>query len=315
MAEDHDGLIYGRFDEAAFLEQCSLVLRERRRMMLAELNRFKDGFFYCLFDTPDRLQHMLWRFRIPDHPANRDSFSSEYKRAIEDHYLALDAIIGETWKFVDAQTLFLVLSDHGMNSFERGLNLNTWLFDNGFLVLKNGSKPDDGNGDFFQNVDWGRTKAYALALGAIYLNLKGRESDGIVKPEDANDLKTSIVKGLTGLVDPHRGKVAVRSVYSREQIYRGPYAAESGDLLVNFSPGYRVSWNTPLGGIPRDQFEDNTRRWGGDHVIDPELIPGVFFSNCKFQSSRPRLVDMAPTILAALGVQKHPSMEGDNLIP
>ena len=106
----------------------------------------------------------------------------------------------------------------------------------------------------------------------------------------------------------------MRTVCTREQLYHGPYAAESGDLLVNFSRGYRVSWNTPLGGIPSSLFEDNARRWAGDHVIDAELIPGVFFSNRRFQADSPRLLDMAPTILAALGAPKHPAMEGESII-
>jgi predicted AlkP superfamily phosphohydrolase/phosphomutase len=316
MAEDHDGLIYGRFDEAAFLDQCGIVLRERRRMMLAELNRFKEGLFYCLFDTPDRLQHMLWRFRDPAHPANLvNGYNKEYSGTIEEHYRSLDHLIEEVWKFVDDQTLFITLSDHGMNSFKRGLNLNTWLYENDFLALKNGYKPgEEENGDFFHNVDWSRTKAYALALGAIFLNLRGREANGIVRQDEAAGVKEDIITGLTGLVDEEKGQVAVRSVFSREQLYSGAYAGESGDLLVNHSPGYRVSWNTPLGGVPAGLFEDNTRRWGGDHVIDPSLIPGILFASQPIQRENPDLKDLAPTILAALGVPKHSLMEGNNLL-
>lgn len=319
MAEDHDGLINGRFDEAAFLEQCSLVMRDRRRMMFSELDRFSEGFFFCLYDTPDRLQHMFWRFLEPDHPANRpDELAGEAARrmpgVIREHYIHLDAIVGKVLERLDPETLLVVLSDHGMNSFRRGLNLNTWLYENGFLSLKNASQPGDDHPDFYQGVDWSRTQAYALGLGCIYLNLAGRESQGIVTAAEAGRIMAGIQKGLVSLRDEQAGKLPVRSVVTREQVYAGPYAGESPDLLVNFSPGYRVSWGTPLGGVPHGLFEDNLRRWGGDHVIDPDCVPGVLFMNRPFRSQSASLVDLAPTILSALNVPKIPAMEGNSLL-
>jgi predicted AlkP superfamily phosphohydrolase/phosphomutase len=315
MPEDHDGLIYGRFDERAYLEQCSLVMRERLKMMIYELKQFTEGFFFTLFDTPDRLQHMFWRFSEPDHPANRNGFSLEMVRAIEDHYRELDGIVGRAIKYTDDQTLFIVLSDHGMNSFQRGLNLNTWLYENSFLALKNGGKPgDEENSDFFHNVDWDRTRAYSLGLGMIYLNLRGREERGVVHENDAPQIKEAIIKTLTGLTDRERGKVAVRSVVPREQVYSGPFVNEAPDLVVNFNEGYRVSWGTPLGGVPAGLFEDNIKRWGGDHVIDPSLVPGVLFMNRPYSKETPSLVDLAPTILHAFGVPKGSAMEGDSLL-
>ena len=314
MAEDHDGLINGRFDELAYLAQCADIMRERERMMLLELDLFKKGFLFCLFDTPDRLQHMFWRFGEPDHPANRDGFSEEMKSAIAEHYRDCDAVVGKAFRYADNETLFITLSDHGMNSFRRGLNLNTWLYQNGFLALKNGETPGADAGDFFQSVDWSHTKAYALGLGGIYLNVRGREERGIVSPQDGERIKTDLIKGLTGLVDAERGKLAVTSVLAREQIYKGPYTVEAPDLLVNFSEGYRVSWDTPLGGVPEKLFEDNVKKWGGDHVIDPALVPGVLLMNQPFHGDDPSLVDLAPTILAALGVPKGAEMEGNSLL-
>jgi len=313
MAEDHDGLNNERFDESAYLDQCRIVMRERRRMMEYELGRFESGYFFCLFDTPDRLAHMFWRFTEPDHPANHGEDVSEYTKAIEEHYSECDEVVGEAMKHIDDDTLFITLSDHGMNSFQRGLNLNTWLHENGYLALKAGSQPGEG-GDFFQNVDWDKTKAFAMGLGCIFLNMQGREANGIVKAEEVESVKDGIVSGLTGLVDEARNAVAVRSVVRREQVYSGPYLGEAPDLLVNFSEGYRVSWDTPLGGVPQGLFADNTKRWGGDHVIDPALVPGVLFMNKMFNAQSPDLVDLAPTILSALGVQKGAEMEGSDLL-
>lgn len=284
-------------------------------MMIYELNRFEKGFFFCLFDTPDRLQHMFWRFREIDHPANRGKVNSEEMTTIiEDHYRACDSIVEKVLQYVDDQTLLIVLSDHGMKSFQRGFHLNTWLYNNNFLALKNGIQLGEEAGDFLRSVDWSRTKAYALGLGGIYLNLKGREEEGIVAAGEARGVEAAIVNGLTCLHDPDKNKLAIRSVISREQVYSGPYAHESPDLIVNFADGYRVSWNTALGGIPQGQFEDNLKKWSGDHSIDPELVPGVLFMNRKFAEGRASLIDLAPTILAIFGIQKDPPMEGKSLL-
>jgi predicted AlkP superfamily phosphohydrolase/phosphomutase len=314
MAEDHDGLINGRFDDEAFLEQCQLVMQERLAMLRYELQRFKEGFLFCLFDTPDRLQHMFWRYRQPDHPANQLSPLQPGLDPLGEHYQACDAVVGKALQHADDQTLFIVLSDHGMAGFQRGLNLNTWLCENSYLALKPGCQPGPENGDFFKNVDWDKTRAYSLGLGGIFLNLKGRESRGIVDPAEAARVKASIIKGLSGLGDPERDQVAVRSVVDSNQIYFGPYVSEAPDLFVNFADGYRVSWGTPLGGAPAGLFEDNTKKWSGDHVIDPTLVPGVLFMNRDFDSQSPGLEDLAPTILAALGVPKIPAMHGRSLL-
>ena len=106
----------------------------------------------------------------------------------------------------------------------------------------------------------------------------------------------------------------MRSVSTREQVFSGAYIDEAPDLLVNFASGYRVSWSTPLGGAPVGLFEDNTKRWGGDHAIDPVLVPGVLFMNRPYHAEDPSLVDLAPTILSAFGLPKGPAMEGKSLL-
>ena len=151
-------------------------------------------------------------------------------------------------------------------------------------------------------------------MGGIYLNLQGREAQGIVGGDEAAALRDAIVQGLTGLPDPERDKAAIRSVVTREQVYSGAYVTEAPDLLVNFAAGYRVSWGTALGGIPAGHFEDNVKKWGGDHIIDPALVPGVLFMNRAFREASASLVDLAPTILAALGVPQHSAMEGESLL-
>lgn len=315
MVEDHGGLTNGRFDEAHYLDQCAQVLRERERMLLHELDRLERGLLFCLFDTPDRLQHMFWRFREPEHPANAGEPVGRWAQAIEEHYRACDAIVGQVLARADDQTLVIVLSDHGFTSFQRGVHLNTWLHDHGFLALERGVSPGDAEaGDFLRHVDWSRTQAYALGLGSIYLNRRGREAQGIVQAADAAGVERDIAAGLTGLCDPARGQSPIRGVSARAEVYSGAYADEAPDLVVRFNAGYRVSWATALGGVPQGHIEDNVKRWGGDHIVDPSLVPGVLFMNRPFQGGNARLLDLAPTILAALGVLKGAAMEGESLL-
>jgi predicted AlkP superfamily phosphohydrolase/phosphomutase len=317
MVEDHTGLNNERISEDAFLAQCAIAWREREAMMLAELESFEAGLFYCLFDTPDRVQHMFWRFREIDHPANRGvTPSAEFTPAIDDCYRRCDAIVGKVMEFSDDETLLIALSDHGFNSFRRGVHLNTWLYDHGFLALRDNARPGADAGDLLRRVDWEKTRAYAVGLSGIYLNLQGREEKGIVAPEDAAAVRAAVSKGLTGLPDPAPGGTAsIRRVLPREETYHGPYLTEAPDLLVDFAPGYRISWSSSMGGVAEGHFEDNSRKWSGDHIIDPEQVPGVLFMNRPFQTEKARLLDLAPTILAALGVSKYPAMEGDSLLP
>jgi predicted AlkP superfamily phosphohydrolase/phosphomutase len=315
MVEDHVGLNNERLTEEAFLAQCENVWKEREAMMLHELNRFDRGLFYILFDTPDRVQHLFWRFREPNHPANRDRIPRpDLAYAIEDQYRRGDAVVGRALESVDDGTLVIVLSDHGFNSFQRGVDINHWLHANGYLALKSGLEPGPDAGDLLRSVDWSRTKAYAMGLAGIYLNLAGREAEGIVPQADTGALKGELCSRLSGLVDTERGALAITRAVSRESVYSGPYVAEAPDLLLGFNAGYRVSWSTSLGGVSGSTFEDNTKKWAGDHVIDPNLVPGFLVMNRPFRDEGPSLTDLAPTILAAFGCPKADEMEGTSLL-
>ncbi len=315
MVEDHTGLNNERIDEDAFLDQCAIAWREREAMMLDELAVHDEGFFYCLFDTPDRVQHMFWRYGEPGHPAHRGAaVDARYQGVIDDCYRRADQAVGRALEFADPETLVIVLSDHGFSSFQRGVHLNTWLRDNGFLALKGGVDPGPEAGEMLQGVDWERTRAFALGLSGIYLNRRGREARGIVDLAEAQGLIAAIARGLGGLVDPDRGQEAVRRVVAREDAYHGPFAHESPDLMVDFAAGYRVSWSSSMGGASAGWFEDNIKKWSGDHLIDPDLVPGVLLMNRPFRGQAARLEDLAPTILDALGVAKGSAMEGESLL-
>ena len=312
LAEDTSALNEEVVDEDAFLEQAWLIHAERERMYFDALDKTSRGAVVCVFDITDRLQHMFFRHLDDTHPANRGR-NGKHKDAIRKLYIEMDALVGRTMEAVGDDTALFVMSDHGFKPFRRGVNLNTWLHQHGFLAVKAGAPT---GADMFGDVDWPRTRAYAVGFGGIYLNLEGREAQGIVKPgTEANQLKRDIRAGLRSLVDEVEGVQPVREVYDASEVYSGPYVPEAPDLIVGFRPGHRVGWASVTGGIGDEVIEDNTRYWSGDHNFNPPDVPGMLFSNRPIAADAPSIMDIGPTVLDLFGVKIPPYCDGRSLLP
>ncbi|MCC6316280.1 MAG: alkaline phosphatase family protein [Gemmatimonadaceae bacterium] len=316
MPEDHTGLTNSRFDEATFLAQCDLIMQERLAMLRHELGRGDSDFLYCLFDTPDRVQHMFWRFTEPDHPANAmHGLDPAYRAVIDEHYRSCDAILGEVLDSVDDRTTVMVLSDHGFTSFRRAFHVNSWLADHGWLQFRRGVRRGDETSSFFHGVDWSRTRAYATGFGSIYLNVEGREGQGIVPAPDRARVASDLARSICGARDTETDVVAVARAAVRESVYRGSRIDDAPDVILGMANGFRVSWETALGGAPAVLFEHNTRKWAGDHIVSPELVPGVLLMNRPFSHEGATLADCMRSILDLLGVPAPASVEGRSLLP
>ncbi|MBV9085186.1 MAG: alkaline phosphatase family protein, partial [Acidobacteriaceae bacterium] len=302
LAEDTWACNEGAISEQEFLDQAYLIFDERERMFLNALAKTRKGVVGCVFDTSDRIQHIFFRHLGA---ANADS---PFSRTIEHIYQRMDDVVGKALRYVDGETLLLVLSDHGFSTFRRGVNLNAWLRDNGYLRLR----PDgNGGGKYFEGVDWERTSAYALGLGGLYFNVRGREPQGIVERGNAaRELKRDLIGKLTGLRDAELEKTAIRDVYDAEAIYQGPYLGNSPDLIVGYDEGYRTAWGAALGEVSGLVFEDNNKPWSGDHSVDPALVPGVLFANRAIQAENPGIEDLAPTCLEMFGIDRPRWMDG-----
>ncbi len=299
LAEDTWALNEHVLDDDAFLAQAYSNHEDRERMLFDALEKTKQGLCTCVFDTTDRVQHMFWRYLEEDHPAAREVPREQRRDVIQDLYQRMDRLIGRVMKQIDDDTLLMVISDHGFKSFARCLNLNAWLHQNGYLALKDGKTE---SGDWFEDVDWSRTRAYTMGLNGLYLNLKGREKQGIVDPAQTGALKKELQQKLNGLADPASGAVGITGVFIADNVYRGPYTDNAPDLLVGYGAGYRASWDSVMGKVTAQVFEDNIKAWSGDHCIDPRLVPGVLFSSHKFVEEKPAIVDVAPTILQLFGL-------------
>jgi predicted AlkP superfamily phosphohydrolase/phosphomutase len=317
LAEDTWALNEGVLDEKAFLEQAWSNHREREGMFFEMLNRHRRGVLTCVFDGTDRIQHMFMRYLDDGHPAlKEEDRDSPYKDVIEQTYQRVDEMVGRVMKKVDINdpnNLLLVMSDHGFQTFRRGVNLNAWLLENGYLALEEGHEK---SGEWLRHIDWSRTRAYALGLGGIFLNVAGREAKGIVAAEDAHALADELAERLTGLRDDGYDAVAIKQAYASHRLYRGPYKDQAPDVIVGYERGWRASWSCARGIADRTVFSDNTKAWSGDHCIDPTLVPGVLFTNQKLGKAdeEPVISDLAPTMLELLGVPAPGYMDGRSLI-
>ncbi len=299
MPNDTWALTENRLDATTFLEQVDEVLLERERILEEELKKFKGGAFFFYFDTLDITQHMFWRYIDHRHPLYEKN--PLYQDVIFKYYEKIDRIVGKVLKGLDKDTTLIILSDHGFGSFRKAVHLNRWLLENGYLFLREGIKESK---ELFEDIDWSKTKAYAVGFGGVYLNKAGREYYGIVDEDEVHDLKESIIKKLKDFEDTGNGQKVIKNVYVSEDTFAGPYINDAPDLFVGFNDGYRASWQTALGGVPSILLEDNKKEWSGDHLIDPSLVPGVIFVNKKISFENPSIIDIAPSILDLFGIAK-----------
>jgi predicted AlkP superfamily phosphohydrolase/phosphomutase len=310
LAEDTWALNERVIDEEAFLQQTLDHHREREDMFFNALDKSREGVVACVFDGTDRLQHMFFRYLDDDHPANVGKDTEKYKHAIRDMYVRVDEMVGRVRERLGPGDHLIVMSDHGFQSFRRGVNINTWLHEQGMLHLLPGATE---SGQWFKNIDWSRTQAYAFGLAGVYINQKDREGEGIVAPGDETQaVKQRIIDGLSGY--PDGDEIAINEMFDNVVLHpSGPYRDNGPDLIVGYNRGYRASWEGAVGQVTDEVLADNTKSWSGDHCIDPRLVPGVLFSNRKIQVDDPGIMDLAPTILTLFGVEVPAYMTGEVL--
>ena len=305
--EDFNVLKDNIFTDAEYIIQADYVLEERLRLHQYALDHYEDGLLFFYFSSTDQQAHMLWW----DSDEKYSTRTLEQTKKNFDHikgiYRQADAIIGDILERFDDQTTIIVMSDHGFCNFKRQFNLNRWLRDNGYIF------PADCKSLLSPDVDWSRTQAYGLGLNGLYLNLLGRERDGIVDPgPEREQLLNELIVKLEAIQDED-GSPVISKVYRSDQIYSGDHTYLAPDLLVGYHRGYRAAWATGLGNMTTEILFDNDNAWAADHCIDPELVPGVIFSNRPIRAEKPGLTDVAPTILAEFNVPIPEAMTGANI--
>ncbi len=287
IPEDTAALRQGVFNLPQFLSQTRLVAEDEHTLLRDALLRYTDGLLFVYFSSIDENSHILW---------------GKHDGELLKVYREIDRAIGETMRQRPDADL-IVMSDHGFTNFDRAVNLNTWLAERGFLSLKS----DPGPAEDLSDADWPGTEAYALGLNAVYLNLAGREKNGLVQRGQQRDtIAQNLREQLLAFRDPANGRQVVESVEivkpSRENAEIAP------DLIVGYAPGYRASWQTGLGGVPTAVVEDNNDAWIGDHCISAASVPGVLFTKRLANNPTPRLQDVTASVLDTFGAPHPPGM-------
>jgi predicted AlkP superfamily phosphohydrolase/phosphomutase len=287
IAEDTSAYRQGVFSMEEFLRQSAMVRADEMKLLGYSLDHFRGGLLFFYFSTLDQNSHMLWGKHEPE---------------LLVAYRDVDGAIGRVMQRFPGADI-IVMSDHGFNSFDRSVNLNTWLWQQGYLALQG---PPEGDDEGFANVDWSKTQAYGLGLNGLYVNIAGREKNGIVPRSESGALMQQIAGDLLRFRDPVNGRQVVEAV-SETHTALGP------DLIVGYGRGYRASWQTALGGVPPSLLDDNTDAWIGDHCINPADVPGVLLSNRTIRAETPALKDITVTILKLFGAAPAAGMNGRSI--
>ena len=328
--------------DEGFLRDMLEDMDRGRVTLLREMRRVRPDrgvsprLVFYTFTATDRACHCYWRYRDPGHPAHDPASPFGRNDPILRVFQNMDAIVGAVRKELGPEDVLWICSDHGFTTWRWQVHVNQWLVDHGYLVLKGEVEHKDLGGFFTgaapaEAVDWTRTRAFALGLGQIYVNLRGRDDTGIVAPEDKRALMEEIRDKLMLLENPYRNAAderdgipvrPVRRVTILEDVW--DFGAEGApahvpDLQIGFDTGYRISWQTALlGGMAArgDTFEQNEVAWSGDHCsTDPAVVPGILFCNRPVPPApqdRPYHVrDVAATVMEHFGLDLGP-LEGQS---
>ena len=304
--EDHKARSNGIFSDDEFARQAGMVLDERLALFDYAINNYDDGLLFFYFSSSDLQSHIFWWDSDEKHPIRSESEAKAQFGHVRRLYQKLDAVIGDLLDRYGAKATIIVMSDHGFANFGRQFNLNSWLRDLGYLGPRECSS-------IMHDIDWSSTTAYGLGINGLYLNMKGRERDGIVEPgEEREALLRELKERLESITD-FSGERVIRGVYRSDQIYTGNATALAPDLIVGYARGYRASWATCLGDLTEEVLLDNDSAWSADHCADALEVPGVIFCNRKVGGRSPTLVDIAPSILAEFGLPTPHEMVGKNV--
>lgn len=346
MPEDVNALKEGVFTPEEFMQQARLVQSEGERMLDFALERYmkngEGGLLFFYFSGVDLCGHMMWRHGDDKHPHHEPEFAardsswwskrpgSTWKDIIADLYMEMDPVLGRVRDSVGDATL-IVMSDHGFAPYRRRFSLNTWLLENGYLVLKEGasrekSEDDPARSDVYiytagGAVDWSKTRAYGIGFNGLYLNLKGREKDdpstpenedGIVDPAQADALLREIKAKLEAFRDPANGAQVVLRADLASEVYAAERRAEAPDLLVGYNADYDNSDQASMGRIPDYVLSDNNRgdTFNGSHLMAPDVVSGTLMSNRKVAPGAHRLEDLTVEVLRQYGIAPGPGMKG-----
>ncbi len=316
LPADTKALSNETFSVENFITQSETILDESIEIFKIELERFnslKRGFLFFYFSSIDQGSHMLWSLSDPEHPFYHPGVAKKLGNQIEKLYIRFDEIVGYMLKNIDKSAEIIINSDHGFNPFRRKFNINTFLAKEGYLKVYDNELSGTS---ILDSCNWSKTKAYAIGLNGLYLNLEGREAQGIVKESEKRKLLYEIKEKLLSYVDEKTGVKPISHVFISEEVFSHNHIKDAPDIIVGFNRHYRIANESALGTLSENIVSDNLDWWAGDHCISPYNVPASLITSFRLRnlSRKVYIWDIAPTILKLFGVKNHSIKRGKSLI-
>jgi predicted AlkP superfamily phosphohydrolase/phosphomutase len=314
LPADFNGIKTEVLSMGDYITQSEGIMAESRQLFNYEFERFRkvsSGLLFFYFSSADQGSHIYWALGDTAHPAHKPSEALEFGDQIARMYVQFDEVVGQLMAQLPASVPVMLLSDHGFAPLRRQINLNTLLYEQGFLNFY--GEPDTSM-SLITQADWDQTEAYALGLNGIYLNQLGREGNGIVPSQRRDEVLGRIRDGLLAYKDPENGESPFARVFITSEIYKGANLKLGPDIIVGCKSPYGLDYSAATGGIAEKGVIPNTSRWSGDHIIDPHMVPAMLMTNFKRSDKTPVIWDLAPTILTLFGQVPPEIMRGKSVV-
>jgi predicted AlkP superfamily phosphohydrolase/phosphomutase len=299
----------------AYLDEAHDVTAKRIKVSEWLMDNSEWDLMASVWVAVERTQHCLSSHIAPDHPDYLKNKDTRLGTKVADIYRQLDEAIGSFVSRARPDDLILFISDHGFQSCTRAVHMDHLLKKFGLLEFSASNvlfgpmqwgplrqlarKAYDllglhGKVSLPQSVNWSKTKAFTTIRSTgegVSVNLAGREVDGIVDPADYDRVRDEVMERLASFVDPKTGRNPVKEIHKREEIFKGRFADRAPDIMMVPTEGYSLTH-------ARSAIEDAD--WvSGDHRMEGTIV--AVGPNVKPFEQPPALVDMAPTLVAALG--------------
>ncbi len=258
---------------------------------------------------PDRMHHGFWKYMDPEHRKHEPG--NPYENAILDYHVHVDGLLAGLLAHADDETAVLVVSDHGAKRMDGGIRVNEWLRREGLLATK--TEPTETTRLDDVGVDWSRTVAWGEGgyYSRVFMNVKGREPEGVVEPSEYEEVRSDLARRLAAIPDEN-GQPIPTVVYRPEDVYE-QVSGIAPDLIVHFGDLLWRSVGTVGGDDGVHTFENDTGPDDANHaqeglfvLVAPGVEPGV--------REGAHLLDIAPTVLELLGIDRPGAMRGRSLL-